>query len=92
VWVAAWLVAITITGLCSFSAWSTIRDANEEGLPLAKRPSWMIFAPREALWVTLREHRRRYPERNVIRFWAVVALCSQGAVLLLPLLWWRVSP
>jgi hypothetical protein len=89
-WFAAWLVANIITGLCSFSAWSTIRDANEEGLPLERRPSWMMFVPREALWVTLREHRRRYPERNTIRRWAVVALFLQGAVLFLPLLWWRV--
>jgi hypothetical protein len=90
-WVAVWLLGVMVSGLCSCFAWSTLRDANEEGLPLENRPSWKIFGPRESPSATLRQHRRRYPERRTIRLCAVVALFLQGAVLVVPLVWWRFS-
>ncbi len=83
-WFAVWVVCVVISGISSLGVWSKIEDDNEAGLPLDMRPSWKLFKIKRYPWVALREHRRRYPDANRIRFWAVLTLWLQMSVVLSP--------
>ncbi len=86
IFIAIWVVCLVIAGLSLMGAWLRLQDDNEKDLPLTSRRSWQIFQIRQPPWTILREHRRRYPEAKMIRFWAILTLCVEAVVLYAPFL------